>query len=56
MKKILFVVTAFVAVCFASCGNRTANVESTDEVVTDSISVDSTVVVDSVAVDSLVVE
>lgn len=56
MKKILFVVAVFVAVCFASCGNRTANVESTDEVVTDSISADSTVVIDGVAVDSLVAE
>lgn len=57
MKKLIFVFAAFVAVSFASCGNKTSQVVPTsdsDSVVTDSDSVvmDS----DSVAVDSVVAE
>lgn len=57
MKKLIFVFAAFVAVSFASCGNKTSQVVSasdSDSVVTDSDSVvmDS----DSVAVDSVVAE
>ena len=63
MKKIMFMVVAFVALCVASCGNK-VNGESV-EVAVDSVSVDSvnadtlvvdTVLVDSVAVDTVIAE
>lgn len=45
MKKILFVFTAFVAISFASCGNKTENSESTCD--SDYIEVVDTFLVDS---------
>lgn len=57
MKKLIFVFAAFVAVSFASCGNKTSQVVSTSD--SDSVAVDSDTVVldsDSVAVDSAVAE
>lgn len=36
MKKLLFVMTAFVAVSFASCGSKTANDSVNDSTVVDS--------------------
>lgn len=52
MKKLAFMFAAFVAVSFASCGNKTAEV---DGVVSDSdsVAVVDTVVVDTVAADSV---
>lgn len=51
MKKILFVFTAFVAISFASCGNKTENSESVCD--SDSVTVDSIESVDTLLVDSL---
>ena len=45
MKKLVFMFAAIVAVSFASCGNKTQNVE----VDTDSVEVVDTVEVDTVA-------
>lgn len=61
MKKLVFLFVAFVAVSFASCGNKAANTESTVDstvveeaapVVDDSTAVDSTA---AVATDSATV-
>ena len=54
MKKILFVVMATVAMTFASCGNKTSEVEN-DSVAVDTLVIDSTVI-DSTTVDSVVTE
>ena len=57
MKKLVFMFAAIVAVSFASCGNKTQNVEvdaDTVEVV-DTVAVD-TVAADSVAADSTAAE
>ena len=51
MKKIMFVVAAFFALTFASCGNKTAS----DAEVVDTVSVD-TVITDSVAADTVAAE
>lgn len=50
MKKLVFMFAAIVAVSFASCGNKTQNVEVED---TDSVEVVDTVAVDTVAADSV---
>lgn len=57
MKKLVFMFAAIVAVSFASCGNKTQNVEvDTDSVeVVDTVEVD-TVAADTVAVDSVAAE
>lgn len=58
MKKLLFAMTAFAAISFASCGSKTETApvaSDSDSVVVDSTSSDSTdsVVVDSVSADTL---
>lgn len=59
MKKLIFVMAAFVAVSFMSCGSKTtcttdsdSTVANNDSVVVDSAAVDT----DSVFVDTLVVK
>ena len=56
MKKLVFLFVAFVAVSFASCGNKASNTESTVDstvveeaapVVDDSTAVDSTAAVET---------
>ena len=56
MKNLVFVLVAFVAVSFASCGNKTsqAPVDTDSVVAVDSAAVDSAAV-DSAAVDSAAV-
>lgn len=50
MKKLLFVMAAFVAVSFASCGSKTTSDSTNDSTVVDSDSV--TTDSDSIVVDS----
>ena len=52
MKKILFVISAMVAMFFASCGNKAAETE----VVADSVAVDTVEVADSIVADTLAVD
>ena len=50
MKKLLFVMVAFAAISFASCGSKTTNDSVNDStVVTDSDSVSDSIVTDSAA-------
>ena len=54
MKKILFVISAMVAMCFASCGNKAAEKEAADSVAVDTVEVADSIVADTLAVDTLV--
>jgi hypothetical protein len=55
MKKLAFLFAAFVAVSFASCGNKAE--QATEEVVEDSIEQEvDTLAADSVAADSVVAD
>lgn len=58
MKKILFLMVAFVAMSFAACGNQTdaAGVNDSDSVAVDSVEVFDSVAVDTVAVDTVLAE
>lgn len=52
MKKLVFMIVAFVAMSFAACGNKTTDVAAVDTTATDTI--DSIEVVDSIATDSVI--
>ena len=54
MKKILFVISAMVAMCFASCGGNKA--ADTEVVAADSVAVDTVEVADSIVADTLAVD
>lgn len=53
MKKILFVISAIVAMSFASCGGNKA---AESEVVADGVAADTVEVADSVVADTLAVD
>lgn len=56
MKKLVFMFAAIVAVSFASCGNKTQNVEVDADSVEVVEEVVDTVAADTVAADSVVAE
>lgn len=58
MKKLVFMIVAFVAMSFAACGGQTNSSASIDSTATDTIDtidvVDTIEVVDTIATDSVI--
>ena len=54
MKKLVLMFVAIAAISFASCGNKTAATEATDD--TDTVAAVDTTVADTAAVDTTVAE